>query len=432
MIGLRNPGIKQSLAEPFEGLVRWIRAQFPQIEALRDGRPRVYLDNAAGTLVPSSVVAAMAEAAVWANAQPERGWPSAPETRAQHQRARFLVRAFLNADEGDPVYFSESTTAALYKLREGLEPSLAPGDNVVVTDCDHFANITPWEWRARWEVRRARMLPDGHLDLDHLTSLLDERTRVVALAVAGNGLGTILHLDAAIAGVRRRAPRAFVVLDGVHAAPHVPLDVKALGADALAFSTYKLFGPFCGVLWLGERLAAALDPYHVEPHRDVETLLEWGTLNNVTVAGVNAALDYVAALGERLEPSAVGEHAGYPRERRRFKLALAGIRDYEAGISRRLLAGMAAMPHVRSFGVQNPRRADERAPTFAFAVEGMDDAVVERRLWEIAGVQVAAGSHYSAAVSRGLGRAGVVRAGFAHYNSSRDVDVFQNALQALA
>jgi cysteine desulfurase family protein (TIGR01976 family) len=415
------------MMEVFDRLLPWIRAQFPQIDSLRDGRRRVYLDNAAGTLVPETVADAMREAALWANPQPGRAWPPSPETRAEQHRARSLLADFLNASPADRIALSESTTSSLYKLREALEPSWHAGDNLVVTDCDHFANISPWEWRARWEVRRARMLPDGHLDLDHFASLPDSGTRLVALAVAGNALGTVLRVEEAVRRVRERAPDAIIVLDAVHAAPHLPLDVQALGADALAFSTYKLFGPLCGVLWLREGLAARLDPFHVEPHSDAETLLEWGTLNGVTVAGVRAALEYLQRLGEQLDTPAAGCAGGYSGPRRLFKAALAAIRGYEAGLSRRVLEGLRGNG-LPLFGVHDPERAAERVPTFAFAVPGVADADVERRFWEEGGLQVSAGNHYAAAVTRGLDRASVARASFAHYNTAADADALLRML----
>jgi cysteine desulfurase family protein (TIGR01976 family) len=416
-------------AGAFERLLPWIRAQFPQIESLRDGTRRIYLDNAAGTLVPRSVSEAMAEAAIWANPQPDRYWPDSPRTKREHRRTRELLADFLNAGEGDRIYLAESTTAALYKLREALEPCLGAGDNVVVTDCDHFANITPWEWRARWEVRRAPMLPDGHLDLDRFAALLDHRTRVAALTVASNGLGTVLRAAEAVRIARERAPEAVVVLDAVHAAPHLPLDAAELGADALAFSAYKLFGPVCGVLWLRRELLPRLDPYRVEPHLDAETLMEWGTLSSVNAAGVRAALEYVQRLGERLEPAYVGSLAGYPRGRRLFKVALTAVREYEAGLSRRVLCGLAELPGVTVFGVTEPARAEERVPTFAFSLEGVPDEELEARLWEAAGLQVAAGTHYSAAVLRGLNRKAAPRASFAHYNTPEEADAFVAALR---
>lgn len=413
----------------FERLLPWIRAQFPQVGCLRDGGPRIYLDNAAGTLMPQSVADAMREAALWANPQPARDWPPGGETTREHARVRALLADFLNAGAGDRIFFSESTTASLYKLREALEPGWDEHSAVVVTDCDHFANISPWEWRARWQVRRAPMLPDGHLDLDRLAALLDDDTRLVALAVAGNGLGTLLRLEEAIPLVRARAPRARVVLDAVHAAPHVPLDVAALGADALAFSTYKLFGPNCGVLWVRGELAAELDPFHVEPHTDPETLLEWGTLSNVNVAGTGAALEYLLRLGERLEPSFRGRLAGYPRGRRQFKIALAAVREYEARLSERSLAGFAGLDGVRLFGVIGGPMS--RVPTLAFALEGDADLGLERRLWELGRIQVAQSDHYSAAVTRGLGRRAVTRASFAHYNSPEEADALIGAVRSL-
>ncbi len=419
------------LAAAFERLLPWIRSQFPQLTNLRDGEPRIYLDNAAGTLVPQTVADAMAEAALFANPQPERSWPAAPATKREHQRTRGLLADFLNAEEGDSLFLSESTTASLYKLRESLEP-LLEGGNVIVTDCDHFANISAWEWRPRWEVRRARMQPDGSLDLEHLASLLDGETRVVAVTMASNGLGTVSDLSEIVRIVRREAHNALIVVDAVHGAPHLPIDVAELGADALAFSTYKVFGPNAGVLWLRAGLLERLSAYHVEPHTDPITLMEWGTLNNVTVSGVRAALEYLQRVGERLEPSAIGQWTGYSRERRLFKIAMNASRQYEAQLSLQVLTGLAEMERVHLFGVTDSARTDLRVPTFAFEVDGVEGPAVEARLWQLAHVQAAYGSHYSAAVTRGLGKAGLTRASFAHYNDRQDVDTFVEALRRLS
>jgi selenocysteine lyase/cysteine desulfurase len=220
-----------------------------------------------------------------------------------------------------------------------------------------------------------------------------------------------------------------VVVDAVHGAPHLPLDVQTLGADAVAFSTYKLFGPNCGVLWLAPDLFKGLDPFRVEPHQDPETRLEWGTLSNTVVAGVTACLEYLLRLGERLEPAFVGQLRDYPRERRRLKIALETARAYEAEVSRQVLSGLAGGA-VQLFGVTDPERVAERVPTFAFAASA-PDMDVERALWEIGRLQVAAGSHYSAAVTRGLGRSSVVRASFAHYNNSEEAAAFVQGVSAL-
>lgn len=416
------------LSSRFERLVPRLRSEFPQIESVRSGEGRIYLDNAAGTLVPRSVSEAMADAAMWANPQPSRYWPAGPETLTQQRHARNQLAAFLNAPAEGRIFLSESTTASLYKLREGLEPAWGAGDSLVVTDCDHFSNISAWEWRARWHVRRAGMLPGGHLDLDSLASCLDQHTRVVALTMASNGLGTVIRLDEAIRLVRERSPEAWVVVDAVHGAPHLPIDLQALGADALAFSTYKLFGPNCGVLWTSERLFQALEPFRVEPHTDPETLLEWGTLNNAHVGGITACLEYLQRLGEKVEPWFVGQLTSYPRDRRLFKVALTAARAYEESLSARLLRGLAGSEQIEVLGVADPERVAERVPTLAFHVRGEDDRGVERRLWEQGTLQVAAGNHYSGAVSRGLGQASVVRASFAHYNSPEEAEFLVRVL----
>ena len=424
-----------TLADRFERLVPIFRSQFPQIGTLKNGARRIYLDNAAGTLVPERVAAAMAEGALWWNPQPERNWPGAHETSEGHQRVRSLLAEFLNSSENDRIYLCESTTSALYKLREALEPDWGASRNVVVTDCDHFANISPWEWRANWEVRRARMTADGSVDLDQLAGLLNENTAVVAVTMAGNGLGTILPLDRVRALVTERAPRAMLVVDGVHAAPHLPIDVARLGADALAFSTYKLFGPPCGVLWLSEAVSRKISPYHVAPHRDAETWMEWGTLDNAMVSGIGAALEYVQSMGERLEPVFVGQYAEYPRSRRLFKLALAGAREYEAGLSRRVLDGLAAIEGAEVHGITDPCRISERVPTFGFDLRAQDGSLMENlepRFWKQQGVQIAVGSHYSAAVIRALERSQMARASFSHYNTYEEVEFFLSAARNVA
>jgi selenocysteine lyase/cysteine desulfurase len=239
-------------------------------------------------------------------------------------------------------------------------------------------------------------------------------------------------VDAAIRLVRERAPQALVVLDAVHGAPHVPLDVQALDADALAFSTYKLFGPNCGVLWLRETLHPQLAPFRVEPHTDLETLMEWGTLNNVTVAGVAASLEYLQRIGERLEGAFVGQLTGYSRTRRLFKIAVTAAREYEQELSARFLQDVRALSHVTVHGVTDPERVSERVPTFAFESKVVADEELESRLWALAGLQVAVGSHYSSAVLRGLGRRSMSRASFAHYNHPDDVETLIHALRALS
>ncbi len=416
-------------AERFRRLLPWIRSLFPQLGTMKNGARRVYLDNAAGTLLPESVAEAMADAALWTNPQPDRAWPNSPETKRMHRAVRGALRDFLSAPDGDPIFLSESTTASFYKLREALEPAWRDRANLVVTDFDHFANISPWEWRARWEVRRARMRRDGGLDLEHFASQLDEETALVAITLAGNGVGTIIPVRDAVALVRERAPRARVVADAVHAAPHLPIDVASLGVDALGFSMYKLFGPFCGVLWMRAELLEGLSPYRVEPHVDPETLLEWGTLNNVTAAGAGAALEYLRGLGTRLEGGYVGQLTEYARERRLYKIALSAIRSHESALSERLLRRLGELAGVELLGIREPERIRERVPTFAFTVAGVADQELEARLWDANHLQVAAGSHYSGAVLRGFERAGIARASFAHYNDLGDVEALIAGLE---
>jgi selenocysteine lyase/cysteine desulfurase len=274
------------------------------------------------------------------------------------------------------------------------------------------------------------MRHDGGLDPGTFAERLNSRTRVAALTLAGNGLGTLVSVPELVREVRRCSPDALVVLDAVHAAPHVPLDVAALGVDVLAFSTYKLFGPMAGVLWVSEDAGKRLSWYHVAPHTAQQSRAELGTLNTSTVAGTLAGLEYLRGIGERLEPHAVGLCAGLPRERRKLRLAMEAIRGYEQALSLRLLGGMTDLPGLKLHGVTDPARVADRVPTVAFTLQGVPATEYERLLWEVGGIQIGSGSHYSGAVLRGLGVEGVGRASFAHYNSRGDTEALIQALDA--
>lgn len=421
-----------TLDEEFARLLPWVRSQFPQIGAGRSGEPRIYLDSGAGTLMPDGVAAAMHDAALWSNPQPGRDWPASQAAKASQDEARSALRSLVNAPSDDPFYLSESSTASLYKLREALDPELTVDGAVVVTDCDHFSNISAWEWRARAEVRRAAMTPDGDIDLESLHDLLDERVRVVAMPVAGNGLGTIMRTAAASALVRDRSPAAVIVLDAVHAAPHLPIDLSELDCDALVFSTYKLFGPGGSVLRLRADLAARLSPFHVEPHAGGGGSMEWGTVDNCRVAGILASLDYLRRLGSRMEARLVGQWSELSRDCRLYRIALTAIQAYEASMSREVLAFWKEHRPGVLYGVTDPDETDRRVPTFAFRLEGRDPSELDGLFWEKARIQLASGNHYSGAVTRGLGLEGVGRASFAHYNDHYELKTFLLAAQELA
>lgn len=417
---------------PLETLNPKIRARFPMIDRDSRGNPRVYLNTGAGSLTVDTATEAARDAQRRLNPMPGVVVAGESETAALHARVRDLVADFLNAPSGLEVSFHQSATAALFDLAFGLRGVLGTSANLVVTDLDHMANVSPWEtvWGAEHglEVRRARLTAEGTLDIDHLLSLIDARTALLAVTSASNATGSLVPLRETIAAVRERSSRCLVAVDAVHHAPHGVIDVRETDCDFLVFSGYKVFGPMLGVLWGKAGLLEKLRPYRVETNKDVlPGKFEMGMLNNASVAALGAALEYLLGLAGLV----AGPEASFPDRASKFRSAMTSIAGYETGLTRRVLAGLSGYDpaRFRCFGLTDPSRAAERVPTFAFDVRGLSATETKQRLWTESGIQIADGNHYSAAVVRHLGRPeGICRASFAHYDNPGTVDRFLEAL----
>jgi selenocysteine lyase/cysteine desulfurase len=413
-----------------------IRRRFPHLDRDAFGNPRLHLNCGAGTLMVDTAIEAMAGAGSTLNSLPGDVTPAERATRDLHARTRETVAAFLNAREAGEVSFHVSSTGALFNLAFALAPLLDRRTNLVVTDLDHMANISPWERVGGeglgCEVRRCGIDDEGLVAPERLAGLCDERTGVVALTMASNGLGTIAPLAELIPLVRARAPRALVVVDAVHHALHGPLDVRAIDCDALVFSGYKVFGSMIGALWVRGAVADRLRPYRVETNKDIAPAkFEQGSLNNASVASLLAALEYLAWIGRRLAGD--GPAAGGPDLRTRLLTAMRAVSAHDRGLSVEVLRGFERLDpgRFRCYGIIDPARAGERDPTFAFEVRGLAPDEIKRRLWSGYGLQVADGNHYSAAVVRHLGRASICRASFCHYHTADEARKFVSALQDL-
>ncbi len=410
-----------------------IRARFPQLERDQFGNKRVYLNSGAGSLMVDSAMSASFEAARSLNPMPGAVTPGEKSTAEFHSRVRGIAADFLNATGAEEISFHLSATNALFNLAVAMRGWFPEHGNIVVTDLDHMANISPWEdvWgRGRGcEVRRARVTPEGTLDIDNLLSLVDRETGIVAVTMASNAFGSIVPLKELIGLVRRRSP-ALVCVDAVHHALHGPIDVRGMDVDALVFSGYKVFGPMLGVLYGKKALLDKLEPYRVETNKNETPFkYEQGMLNNFNLAGLEAALDYLLWLEAELFGTSSGAGPRHPR----FQRVMEAIEDYERGLSRAVLEGFRRFDpnRFRCYGLTDPSRCEERDPTFAFEVEGLAPADVKRRLWEESAVQIADGNHYSAAVSRHLGRPALCRVSFAHYDDAETARVFLESLERL-
>jgi selenocysteine lyase/cysteine desulfurase len=419
----------------FRAIHEKIRRRFPQIDKDLYGRKRIHLNCAAGTLVVDSAARAMEEAASWTNALPGDIYPAEVATKEFIWNVRAITADFLNARNPEEISFHFSTTHALFTLAFSLRRLFGSRNNLIVTDLDHMANVSPWEIVGgrvcSSEVRRAGVTAQGRLDLDHLLSLVDKKTALVAVTLASNALGSIVPLEDLIPLVKAKSSSCLVCVDAVHHALHGPIDVKKLGCDFLSFSGYKIFGPMLGVLWGKKELLDKLEPYRVETNKNTTPYkYEQGTLSTAALASLAEALRYLLWLGDELNEK---QYAGKKDRRAEFKKAMKAVAGYEARISRQVLEGFRRLDKKRFFchGITGPKEHLQRDPTFAFEIAGQTAPETKKLLWNHHSIQVADGNHYSAVFSRHLRRDSVCRASFAHYNSLEDAEIFLTALEDL-
>lgn len=393
-----------------------IRSQFPALSRTENGLPAAYLDGAGGTQVPNAVIEAMAN--VLQRGVSNLGGSFGPSNDAVRvtDEARSAMARFFNATPGE-IVFGQNMTSLTFAMSRALGRTWDSGDSIVLTSLDHDANFTPWDMAADdsgVHVRVAEFDPvTGLLDPTAVTDLIDDTTRLVAVCLASNSLGTVVDV-AAVASAAHEAG-AMVYVDAVHAGPHRLIDVRALDCDFLAASSYKFFGPHTGILYGKSEHLAALAAYKVRPApSDPPVKWETGTQSFESLAGVTAAVDYIASLGE-------GE--GRPA----VETALAAITGHERTLGGRFLDGVADMPHVTLYGP--PEMGDDRVSTFALALAGNHPDQVAAHLAGH-GIYVWSGHYYAINVMDRLGlEDGLVRIGFCHYNTTEEVD---RALEALA
>lgn len=412
----------------------WARRQFPALGSSTSDQPVIYFDNPAGTQVPERVVDRMRDYLLQANANTHGEFLTSRRTDAVIARARELSAAFLGARAPDEIAFGANMTTLTYALSRTLSRNWSAGDEVIVTDLDHDANISPWlELTERGvSVRRIPLTSqnaDGTLDLDAFERLLSRKTRLVAIGYASNALGTIN--DVTRVARLAHAVGARVWVDAVHYAPHGPIDVQALGADFLVCSAYKFFGPHVGILWGRRELLDELRAYQVKPApRSSPEKLETGTKNHEGLAGLVGTLEYLAELGGATDLAEQSQAA----MRAALLGAMTAIRSYELALSAQLLAGLSALPGVRLYGHARSEELAQRVPTFGFTLAGVDNSLVAQRLAN-EGIFVWAGHHYALTLMERLGlaeRGGVIRVGAVHYNNSAEVERLLGALWAIA
>lgn len=404
-----------------------VRAQFKALhQPGSEGRPRVYLDGPGGTQTCAPAIAAMVAHLEGGTANAGGPFRTSIETDAVSAEAHAAMADLLGG-KAEEIAFGPNMTSLTLAASRAISAAWQPGDEIVLTRLDHDANVAPWLLAARDRDVTVRWLDfdpaTGRWSADDLPALLGPKTKLVALGVASNALGTVNPVAEAIRQVRVHSD-ALVYLDAVQSVPHLVTDVVALDCDFLACSPYKFFGPHQGVLWAREAVVEGIEAYKVRPAGNKGAKrFESGTPSFEGQAGVLGTIRYLEWLGEQCDPQA---------NSRRAKLiaAMEAATAYENDLGAQLLAGLATIPGLKLWG---PPSMEGRVPTFSFTIDGHHPDAIAAHLANH-DIYVWAGHFYAVEViSRlELGAAGgMVRVGLCHYNTAEEVDRFVKVLSLL-
>ena len=408
--------------------IEWCREQFPALAREYGGQQAVYLDGPAGSQVPQRVIDAIGRYLVEMNANHGGRFPTSQASDAMLEEAHRAAANLLGAPTPEGTVFGANMTSLTFAFSRALARQWKPGDEMIVTRLDHDANVTPWVMAARDAGATVHHVPFRHedctLDMQELDRRLSNRTRLVAVGCASNSVGTINPVAEIVR--RAHAVGSQVFLDAVHYAPHALLDVANWDCDYIAASAYKFFGPHVGILWGKSEHLERLEPYKVRPAADtVPDRWMTGTQNHEGIAGLLAAIEYLADLGRHLAPGAASR-------RQALVAAFEHISHYERTLCARLLEGLAELNQVRVWGITDPARLAERVPTVSVTHAKRTPIEIVDHLAE-RGIFAWHGNFYALEVSQSLGfePEGLVRLGLLHYNTASEVDRLLAALGEL-
>ncbi len=398
-----------------------LRRQFPALQDLYNGQSAVFFDNPGGTQVPQRVIDAMVDYLARRNANTHGLFETSKRTDATIAGARQAAADLLGA-KPDEIVFGANMTSLAFHLSRSLGRELQAGDEIVVTRLDHDANVAPWVALAR-DIGASVQVADVDLetctlDMEHVRSLITARTKLVAVGYASNLSGTINDVRTVVQWAKEAGALSFV--DAVQYAPHGLIDVKELDCDFLACSAYKFFGPHVGVLYGKPEHLARLLPYKVRPADDAAPdRWETGTKNHEGLAGLTAAVDYLADLGSLYG----GAMFSAPR-RAKLIAAWTEIDRYEQMLIERLIGGLQAIKRVRVYGITNRADWRRRVATVSIRKEGTTPAQLAEALAK-ENVFAWNGNFYALGISEALGveeSGGLLRLGLVHYNTLDEID----------
>lgn len=395
-----------------------IRSQFPALKRMVHGHQIVHLDGPAGTQVPQSVIDAMVHVYAHSNANSHGQFITSHETDHLIHHARHQIAALLGAEGGHTISFGANMTSLNFVLADAIARSLQPGDEILITQLDHEANRGPWLHQRRHGivVREVMLEEDGSLDYADLEKKISEKTRVIAIGLASNIFGTVNEIDR----VRQLAygAGALLVVDGVHFVPHLLTDVRDIDCDFLLCSAYKFYGPHVGILYSRPGALDRLDTDRLRVQtQNAPYRMERGTLHHAALAGVSAAVDFIASFGQGTTP------------RENVISGMHQIQTYERGLAQQLYLGLRDLNGVDIYGPAI--KETQRAPTISFTVEGKRPEEICRRLAEKS-ICAWDGHFYAIRAVEVLdlmGQGGVTRMGMAVYNTSDEIDYVIESLR---
>jgi cysteine desulfurase family protein (TIGR01976 family) len=423
---MSTPAIQETTNKPLD--VAWVRQQFPSLNLQINGHPAAFLDGPAGTQVPKQVIDAIQTYFLTANANTCGAFETSRRNDAVLDYARAAMADFFHCDK-DEVIFGQNMTTITFALARAIARELEPGDEIVVTALDHDANVAPW--RALEEkgvvIRQADIHEaDCTLNLEDLKKKITAKTKLVAVGYASNAVGTINPV-AEITQLAHAAG-ALMFIDAVHYAPHGPIDVRALDCDFLACSPYKFFGPHMGTLYGKREHLIRFEPYKVRPAPDtLPDRWETGTQVQELIAGIAAAVDYLAELGRR--------HDAAAKDRRTALLAAyRSTRQHEMTLLSQLITGLLNIPGLKLFGITDPRQFEHRCSTVSVRLANHTPAETANFLGD-RGIFTWDGNYYALNLAERLAvqsTGGFLRIGLVHYNTPEEVDRLLTALHELS
>jgi len=395
-----------------------IRADFPILSREVNGHPLVYLDSANTSQKPVQVLDAMRRHQELHNGNVSRSVHTlGTEATTAYEEARAKVAAFINAGTPDEIVFTKNSTEALNLVAHSAGQMLAlkPGDEIVISEMEHHSNIVPWQLlceRTGATLRWFGITDDGRLDESSLAELVNERTRLVSLVHMSNTLGTINDVSRIVA--RARQVGALVALDCSQSVPHLPVDVRALGVDFIAFTGHKMLGPTgIGVLWGRFELLAKMPPF-----LGGGSMIETVTMGGTTYAAPPARFE--AGTPPITEAIGLGAAVDYLNE-----LGMAAVHEHEQEIVAYALKTLADVPGVRIFGPATP---EGRGGTVSFAVDGVHPHDVGQVL-DAVGVEVRVGHHCAKPTCARFGVPAMTRASFYLYTTTEEIDALARGLE---